>query len=72
MAASSGSDVLLYLLAILIPPVPVLLRAGCGADVIINIGLTIFCWIPGVIHAWWVIARRDPARYQTHQTQYYR
>ncbi|KAL8298054.1 hypothetical protein RB597_006997 [Gaeumannomyces tritici] len=46
---SSTSDVLLYLLAILVPPVPVFLARGCGADFLINIGLTILGWIPGTI-----------------------
>ncbi|KAL8298053.1 hypothetical protein RB597_006997 [Gaeumannomyces tritici] len=59
---SSTSDVLLYLLAILVPPVPVFLARGCGADFLINIGLTILGWIPGTIHAWWIIAKQDPAK----------
>ncbi|KAI6379395.1 plasma membrane proteolipid Pmp3 [Pyricularia grisea] len=46
---SSTSDVLLYLLAILLPPVPVFLCRGCGADFLINIGLSILGWIPGTI-----------------------
>ena len=28
---------------------------GCGADILINIFLWILGWIPGVIHAWWVL-----------------
>ena len=56
---SSGSDVLLYFLAIFIPPVAVLLKRGCGADLLINIVLTILCWLPGVIHAWWVISKYE-------------
>ncbi|TLD15248.1 hypothetical protein PspLS_10675 [Pyricularia sp. CBS 133598] len=58
---SSTSDVLLYLLAILLPPVPVFLCRGCGADFLINIGLSILGWIPGTIHAWWIISKQDPA-----------
>lgn len=58
-APSSGGNVLLYCLAILIPPVAVLLKRGCGADLIINICLTILGWIPGVIHAWWVISKHE-------------
>jgi len=44
---SSGGDVLLYFLAIFLPPVAVLLKRGCGGDFIINILLTILGWIPG-------------------------
>ncbi|CZT18523.1 probable RIC1 protein [Ramularia collo-cygni] len=61
MAASSTSDVLLYLLAIFIPPLAVVLKRGCTADFLINILLTILGWIPGVIHAWYVISKHDPA-----------
>ncbi|KAF1827569.1 UPF0057-domain-containing protein [Dissoconium aciculare CBS 342.82] len=60
---SSSSDVLLYLLAVFVPPVPVALKAGCGADLIINIVFTLFAWIPGVVHAWWVISKYDPAKH---------
>lgn len=56
---SSGGDVLLYLLAIFIPPIAVVLKRGCGADFLINICLTILGWIPGVIHAWWVISKHE-------------
>jgi len=57
--ASSTSDVLLYFLAIFIPPIAVFLKTGCGADFLINIGLTILGWIPGVIHAWWVVSKHE-------------
>jgi uncharacterized membrane protein YqaE (UPF0057 family) len=61
---SSSSDVLLYFLAIFVPPVPVAMLAGCGADLIISIVFTLFAWIPGIIHAWWVISKYDPAKYR--------
>ena len=57
--ASSTSDVLLYFLALFIPPVPVFLKRGCGADVLINVCLWILGWIPGVIHAWYIISRNE-------------
>ena len=40
---------LLYFLALFLPPVPVFLKKGCGADFLINIGLSILGWIPGVL-----------------------
>ncbi|KAF6756308.1 UPF0057-domain-containing protein [Ephemerocybe angulata] len=61
-AVSSTSDMCLYFLAIFIPPVPVFMKRGCGADVLINICLWILGWIPGVIHAWWIISRPPIAR----------
>jgi uncharacterized membrane protein YqaE (UPF0057 family) len=41
------ADLLLVLLAILLPPIPVLLRTGCGTQLLMNILLTILGWIPG-------------------------
>jgi len=61
--ASSNSNVLLYLLAIFLPPLSVFLKTGCGADFLVNIGLSILGWIPGVIHAWWIVGKNDPATY---------
>jgi len=54
---SSTSDILLYVLAVFIPPIPVFMKTGLGADVLINILLWILGWIPGVIHSWWIIGR---------------
>lgn len=43
-----------YLLAILLPPVAVLL---CGRPVqaLLNLVLTLFLWVPGVVHACLVV-----------------
>ncbi|KAF2230009.1 UPF0057-domain-containing protein [Viridothelium virens] len=56
----SGSDLLLYIIAIFIPPIPVVLKSGIGVDLLINILLWILGWIPGVIHAWYIIHRAPP------------
>jgi len=58
---SSNYDVLLYFVALFVPPVPVLLKRGPGADFCINILLWIFGWIPGVIHAWYIISKSEGA-----------
>lgn len=50
---SSTSDICLYFLALFLPPLSVFLKTGCNSDFIINIGLSILGWIPGVIHAWY-------------------
>ncbi|KAH9962237.1 UPF0057-domain-containing protein [Russula dissimulans] len=50
--ASSTHDVLLYFIAIFIPPLAVFFKRGCHVDLWINIALWILGWIPGVIHAW--------------------
>ncbi|EOD45387.1 putative stress response rci protein [Neofusicoccum parvum] len=56
---SSTSDVLLYFLALFVPPVPVFIKRGCGADFLINICLSILGWIPGVIHAFWIVSKTE-------------
>lgn len=47
-----------YILAFFLPPLGVFLKDGCGANFLINICLTILGWLPGVIHAWWLISKR--------------
>ena len=50
-------DLLRILLAILLPPLGVFLQVGIGKHFWINILLTILGFIPGIIHAGWVIAK---------------
>jgi uncharacterized membrane protein YqaE (UPF0057 family) len=51
-------DLLRILLAILLPPVGVFLQVGFGLQFWINILLTLLGYIPGIVHAIWIIARR--------------
>jgi uncharacterized membrane protein YqaE (UPF0057 family) len=51
-------DVLRILLAILLPPVGVFLQVGIGLQFWLNILLTICGYIPGIIHAIWVIIKK--------------
>jgi uncharacterized membrane protein YqaE (UPF0057 family) len=44
-------------IAILLPPLGVFLQVGFGAQFWINILLTILGYIPGIVHAVWVIAK---------------
>ncbi|KAI0407500.1 putative stress response RCI peptide [Xylaria palmicola] len=50
----AASAVLVVLITILFPPVGVAIVAGCGADLFINIALTILGYIPGHIHAFYI------------------
>ncbi|KAJ4336260.1 hypothetical protein N0V87_005552 [Didymella glomerata] len=58
--------ILLIILTIFLPPVGVFIVAGCGADVLINILLTILGYFPGHIHAFYIeyvyYKRRDEIR----------
>jgi uncharacterized membrane protein YqaE (UPF0057 family) len=53
-------DVIRILLAIIFPPLGVLLQVGLGKHFWINILLTLLGFIPGVIHAIWVILKVGP------------
>ena len=53
------SNLVCILVAILLPPVGVFLTVGFGGQFWLNILLTIFGYIPGIVHAVWIIARRS-------------
>lgn len=44
-----------YLLAIVLPPLAVLL-CGKPMQAILNLVLTLFFWVPGIVHALFVVA----------------
>ncbi|PPJ54673.1 hypothetical protein CBER1_05986 [Cercospora berteroae] len=48
------SAIILVIITIFLPPVGVFLVAGCGADLFINICLTLLGYLPGHIHAFYV------------------
>lgn len=50
-------DILRILLSILLPPVGVFLQVGIGLHFWLNILLTLLGYIPGIIHAVYVILR---------------
>ncbi|XGW27569.1 hypothetical protein V3C99_007848 [Haemonchus contortus] len=50
--------ILLCIVAIICPPIAVLFDQGCTTQFWINVILTFLIWIPGVIHAFWVILCR--------------
>jgi len=52
-------SIIRLILAILLPPVGVFLTVGIGGAFWLNILLTILGYIPGIIHAVWVIAKHD-------------
>jgi uncharacterized membrane protein YqaE (UPF0057 family) len=54
----SVMDVIRILLSILLPPLGVFLQVGLGLHFWLNILLTLLGYIPGVVHAIWIIARR--------------
>ncbi|KAK0515886.1 hypothetical protein JMJ35_001920 [Cladonia borealis] len=55
--AFTASDICKIILAIILPPLGVFLERGCNADFLINILLTILGYIPGIIHALYIILK---------------
>jgi len=56
-ATVTGSDIFKILLAILLPPLGVFLEVGLKGHFWLNILLTLLGYIPGIIHALYVILR---------------
>lgn len=56
--SASTEDLLRILLAVLLPPLGVFLQEGLDKQFWINVLLTLLGYIPGLVHAVWIIARR--------------
>ena len=52
------SDFIRILIAILLPPLGVFLEVGLRFQFWLNVLLTFLGYVPGIIHAVWVILRR--------------
>jgi uncharacterized membrane protein YqaE (UPF0057 family) len=50
-------DIIRIIIAIFIPPLAVFTQVGLGKHFWINLLLTLCGWLPGVIHAFWVIGK---------------
>ncbi len=51
------NKILLVIIAILLPPLAVFLNNGAGKDLLINIVLCLFFYVPGILHALWLILK---------------
>ncbi len=51
-------DLIRIIFAIILPPLGVFLQVGLGGHFWLNILLTLLGYIPGIVHAIWIIARR--------------
>jgi uncharacterized membrane protein YqaE (UPF0057 family) len=52
-------NLLRIILGILVPPLGVFMTVGVGPTLLINILLTVLGWLPGSIHALWVIVKHE-------------
>jgi len=59
-------DCFLAILAVLFPPIAVWVKCGiCSADSVINLALLCLGYFPGLLHAWYIIAKHpDPYNYE--------
>jgi uncharacterized membrane protein YqaE (UPF0057 family) len=55
------------ILGLLVPPLGVFLTVGVGPTLGINILLTLLGWLPGSIHAVWVIAKSQENAYEANR-----
>lgn len=55
---STLGDLVKILIAILLPPLGVFLEVGLGKHFWLNILLTILGYIPGIVHAVYIIAKK--------------
>jgi uncharacterized membrane protein YqaE (UPF0057 family) len=51
------STVLLVIIAIVLPPLAVGLKDGIGLHLFLNIVLTLLFYVPGLLHALWIVLR---------------
>ena len=45
--------------SILLPPLGVFMNMGISQALVINVVLTLLGWLPGVIHALWIISKKS-------------
>ena len=51
------NKIVLAIISIFLPPLAAFLKEGAGKQLIINIVLCLFGFVPGVIHALWLVFR---------------
>lgn len=59
--AGEADAILLTVLAFIFPPAAVAFVSGCGVDLCFNILLTLLGYLPGCIHALWIVFKRTEA-----------
>ena len=50
---------LLVIIAIVLPPLAVGLKAGIGLQFVLNIVLTLLVYLPGLLHALWIVLKDE-------------
>ncbi|MFN0131500.1 MAG: YqaE/Pmp3 family membrane protein [Phycisphaerales bacterium] len=55
--ADDTNKLLMIIIAIFLPPVAVLVKRGLGLAVLLNLILTLLFWLPGFLHALYVVLK---------------
>ena len=55
--AKKKVNILLIILAIILPPLAVYLKKGAGKELLLNIVLSICFYLPGIIHALYLVTQ---------------
>ncbi|KAG1838292.1 hypothetical protein DFJ58DRAFT_132873 [Suillus subalutaceus] len=58
MESNGAADCVLILVAVIFPPAAAAFISGCGCDLFVNILLTLLGYLPGLLHALWLIFKR--------------
>ncbi|KAK4153628.1 hypothetical protein C8A00DRAFT_33649 [Chaetomidium leptoderma] len=53
----TASDICKIIFAVILPPLGVFLECGCDSRLFINIILTLLGYLPGIIHALYIICK---------------
>ena len=56
---SDEKSLVALICALFLPPIAVAYVQGCGSDLIINILLTVLGYLPGILHAFWVVLKKN-------------
>ncbi|KAI8869642.1 hypothetical protein GQ42DRAFT_123436, partial [Ramicandelaber brevisporus] len=59
----SCGDCCLYVTGFFVPPLAVACRRGCGADLLINVGLWMLGAVPGIVHSWYIVSTSPQYEY---------
>ena len=51
------NKIVLIILALFLPPIAVFLKSGVGKNLVINVLLCLIFYIPGIVHALWLVTK---------------
>lgn len=71
MESNGAADCVLIFVAVIFPPAAAAFISGCGCDLFVNILLTLLGYLPGLIHALWLVFKRTNVQ-QRHARGSYR